>query len=367
MLRASSQLLLPLLTQHAVAGFSAPRQSTHAAALAGPRLGPPAPVDVVDALHSAATSAMATAQHGALLLWASGAPAALGCTLGGRVRFRWAPCVGWVQEGWRGGKDRAAWTDMQSSARCGAVGLRPFLWPPPPSRTNRRPPTEARRLSTTPQCLPASPLPTCSASALFQLCLAAALMRAAPVVCLAPALSSPPAQRLTHDLYAVVGLPSLALLGPSAARPSTHGQCVSILHFLQLALALVLPLAWQLASEVASASQMPCRPILAGQHSMPPTAGIPPAQPARLGMTGCPSSPPPPLRWRWPGKGLPSRPRTAEPADWPLGLPRLHDPTLPGGPEPGLAALLPRNYDPVAFTMALPVSTLPSSQPLCSF
>lgn len=105
-LRASSQLLLPLLTQHAVAGFAVPRQSTRAAALAGPRLGPPAPS--VDALHSAAASAMASAQHVALLLWASGAPAALGCTLGWRVRFRWGPCVGWVQEGWRCGKEGAA-------------------------------------------------------------------------------------------------------------------------------------------------------------------------------------------------------------------------------------------------------------------
>lgn len=176
LLRASTQLLLPLLTSRTVESFLAPTKSACA--------GPPAHVllpaaALPDVLHSTArAAATATAQHAALLLWASGAPAALSCALGWRLRF--------------------------------------------------------------------------SASALFQLCLSAAFMRAAPSVCLAPALSSPQAQRLTHDLYALAGLPALALLGPSAAQPSALGECVSILRFLQLALALVLPLAWQLAAEAAA-------------------------------------------------------------------------------------------------------------------
>ncbi len=121
--------------------------------------------------------------------------------------------------------------------------------------------------------------PTCSASALFQLCLSAAFMRSAPKACMAPALSSPPAQHRTHDLYALVGLPSLALLGPSTARPSALGECVSLLRFLQLALALVLPLAWQLAAEAAAGRRQ-------GQHLAP--AG-PAHRPPHSVRSACPA------------------------------------------------------------------------------
>ncbi|KAL4438247.1 hypothetical protein ABPG77_010608 [Micractinium sp. CCAP 211/92] len=197
LLRASSQLLLPLLTHHAVESLIAPPARTHTG-LPAPGLVPLAALPWNALLH-AARAAVAAAQHAALLLWASGAPAALGCVLGWRMRF--------------------------------------------------------------------------GASAFFQLCLSAAFMRSAPKACMAPALSSLPAQHRTHDLYALVGLPSLALLGPSTARPSALGECVSLLRFLQLALALVLPLAWQLAAEAAAGRRQalhiaPARPAHRPTHSV---------------------------------------------------------------------------------------------------
>lgn len=225
LLRASTQLLLPLLTSRTVESFLAPTKSACA--------GPPAHVllpaaALPDVLHSTArAAATATAQHAALLLWASGAPAALSCALGWRLRFRWAWYVPHARAPVRMCLPSATPWPQSTHSKLHAIYTTDHLGPPP------------------------TPLP-CSASALFQLCLSAAFMRAAPSVCLAPALSSPQAQRLTHDLYALAGLPALALLGPSAAQPSALGECVSILRFLQLALALVLPLAWQLAAEAAA-------------------------------------------------------------------------------------------------------------------